>query len=76
MSASLSEEEIKQIKATIAELQLEHRDLDQLIEQLVRDPAFEELHIKRLKKRKLKPNLCRSDVQMILSPIFWLNKKT
>ena len=53
MSVSLSEEEIKQIKVSIVELELEHRDLDQLIEQLARDPSFEELHIKRLKKRKL-----------------------
>ncbi|MDH5612359.1 MAG: DUF465 domain-containing protein [Gammaproteobacteria bacterium] len=53
MSNSLSEEEINQIKASIVELQLEHRDLDQLIEQLVSGPGFEELHIKRLKKRKL-----------------------
>jgi len=67
MSASFSEEEIKQIKATIAELQLEHRDLDQLIEQLVRDPAFEELHIKRLKKRKLqlKDQLARLEDDLI-----------
>ncbi|MDH5710940.1 MAG: DUF465 domain-containing protein [Gammaproteobacteria bacterium] len=54
MSASLSEAEIKQIQTRIIELELEHRDLDQLIEQLVLDPRFEELHIKRLKKRKLK----------------------
>ena len=53
MSATLSEEEISQIKTRIIELKLEHRDLNQLIEQLVRDPSFEELHIKRLKKRKL-----------------------
>ena len=67
MSASLSEEEIKQIKATIAELEFEHRDLDQLIEQLVRDPAFEELHIKRLKKRKLqlKDQLARLEDDLI-----------
>ena len=67
MSASLSEEEIKQIKATIAELRLEHRDLDQLIEQLARDPAFEELHIKRLKKRKLqlKDQLARLEDDLI-----------
>lgn len=67
MSASFSEEEIKQIKATIAELQLEHRDLDQLIEQLARDPAFEELHIKRLKKRKLqlKDQLARLEDELI-----------
>jgi len=53
MSNSLTEEEINQIKASIVELQLEHRDLDQLIEQLVSGPGFEELSIKRLKKRKL-----------------------
>jgi len=53
MSLSLSEEEIGQIRTRVIELKLEHRDLDQLIEQLVRDPSFEELHVKRLKKRKL-----------------------
>ncbi|MCW8923810.1 MAG: DUF465 domain-containing protein [Gammaproteobacteria bacterium] len=53
MSAGLSQEEIRRIKTRIVELELEHRDLDQLIEQLVRSPGFEELHIKRLKKRKL-----------------------
>ena len=67
MPARLSEEEIKQIKATIAELQLEHRDLDLLIEQLARDPAFEEMHIKRLKKRKLqlKDQLARLEDDLI-----------
>lgn len=53
MTVSLSELEIRQIKTRIVELELEHRDLDQLIDQLGRDPSFEELHIKRLKKRKL-----------------------
>ena len=53
MSVSLLEIEIKQIRTRIVELELEHRDLDQLIAQLARDPSFEELHIKRLKKRKL-----------------------
>lgn len=53
MSASLSDEEIRRIRTRVIELKLEHRDLNQLIEQLVADPSFEELHIKRLKKRKL-----------------------
>lgn len=53
MAASLTDTEIRQIKTRIVEMELEHRDLDQLIEQLVRAPGFEELHIKRLKKRKL-----------------------
>ena len=67
MSVSLSEEEIKQIKVSIVELELEHRDLDQLIDQLVRDPSFEELHIKRLKKRKLqlKDQLARLEDMLI-----------
>ena len=67
MSASLSEEEIRQFRTRILELKLEHRDLNQLIEQLVRDPAFEELHIKRLKKRKLqvKDELARLEDKLI-----------
>lgn len=67
MSASLSDEEIRQIKTRIVELELEHRDLDQLTEQLARDPSFEELHIKRLKKRKLqiKDELSRLENKLI-----------
>lgn len=67
MSASFSEDEIKQIKTRVLELKLEHRDLDQLIEQLARDPSFEELHIKRLKKRKLqiKDELTRLEDNLI-----------
>ena len=67
MSASFSEDEIKEIKTRIVELKLEHRDLDQLIEQLTRDPSFEELHIKRLKKRKLqiKDELARLEDNLI-----------
>mgnify|MGYP000141280419 FL=1 len=67
MSASLSQAEIRQIKTRIVELELEHRDLDQLTEQLSRDPSFEELHIKRLKKRKLhiKDELTRLENRLI-----------
>ena len=35
------------------ELKLEHRDLDDAIEHLVATGTFEELKIKRMKKRKL-----------------------
>ena len=67
MTPSLSAAEIQRIKTRIVELELEHRDLDQLIEQLVRDPRFEELHIKRLKKRKLqiKDELAKLEDQLI-----------
>ena len=67
MSINLSEEEIRRIRTRIIELKLEHRDLYQLIDQLVRDPSFEELHIKRLKKRKLqvKDELARLEDKLI-----------
>ena len=32
----------------------EHRDLDQAIARLVKDPALDQLHLTRKKKRKLK----------------------
>lgn len=53
MSVRLSEEEIEQVKSHLAEMKLEHGDLDQIIERMTRDTTVEELHIKRLKKRKL-----------------------
>jgi len=53
MSVRLSEEEIEQVKSHLAEMKLEHGDLDQIIERLVRDTTVEQLHVKRLKKRKL-----------------------
>jgi hypothetical protein len=37
----------------IIELQVEHRDLDQIIGRLALEPIRDELQLKRLKKRKL-----------------------
>lgn len=37
----------------LAELKLEHRALDEAITRLQRDPAADDLQIRRLKKRKL-----------------------
>jgi hypothetical protein len=37
----------------LAELKLEHRDLDQVILVLAREPAHDELQLSRLKRRKL-----------------------
>lgn len=53
MSVRLSEEDIVQIRNRLAEIKLEHSDLDQIIERLARDTTVEELQVKRLKKRKL-----------------------
>ena len=47
------EEEIEAIKRRIVELQIEHRDLDEIIGRLALDAAPDELQIRRLKKRKL-----------------------
>lgn len=49
----LSEEERIQLRLRIAQLEIEHRDLDDVIDQLARDPAQDELRMRRLKKRKL-----------------------
>ncbi len=41
------------IKRRIVELEVEHRDLDAVIDTLTRDARHEELQLRRLKKRKL-----------------------
>ncbi len=41
------------IEQRLIELQVEHRDLDQVIERLVLEPVRDELQLRRLKKRKL-----------------------
>ena len=43
-----------EIARKLVELKVEHRDLDQVIARLSRDPNSDELQIKRLKKRKLR----------------------
>ena len=41
------------IRRRIVELEVEHRDLDAVIELLTQDPTCDELQVRRLKKRKL-----------------------
>ena len=53
MSENLTEEELNTIRKRLVELRIEHRDLDDAIDLLVATGTFEELKIKRLKKRKL-----------------------
>jgi hypothetical protein len=43
----------EEIQQRIIELEVEHRDLDVVIESLVIDPHHDELQLRRLKKRKL-----------------------
>jgi hypothetical protein len=49
----LSEEEKEQIRGRLHALEIEHQDLDDVIERLAADPAQDQLQLRRLKKRKL-----------------------
>lgn len=43
-----------EIAQRLAELREEHRDLDEAIERLMKDPWQDQLMLRRMKKRKLK----------------------
>lgn len=45
--------EEKSIQRRILELQTEHRDLDEVVNQLAESPNTDQLMLRRLKKRKL-----------------------
>lgn len=47
------EEEAEILRAKLRELTVEHRDLDEVINHLSKDSAFDQLQLRRLKKRKL-----------------------
>ena len=56
------------IQRRIAELQLEHRGLDAMIDALGQEPRFDELQLRRLKKRKLQIKDTIMLLQMQLIP--------
>jgi hypothetical protein len=49
----LNEEEKTQIQLRLQALEIEHHDLDDVIDRLVLDPSQDRLQLQRLKKRKL-----------------------
>jgi hypothetical protein len=49
----LTEEEKAQIRLRLQALEIEHHDLDDVIDRLVVDPMQDQLQLQRLKKRKL-----------------------
>jgi len=49
----MSKTSAEDIRRRIIELEVEHRDLDSVIDMLSRDGRPEELQLRRLKKRKL-----------------------
>lgn len=50
----MSQIDPSQIAQKLAELRLEHRDLDDVIERMLGQPFVDDLQIRRLKKRKLR----------------------
>jgi hypothetical protein len=49
----MHENEIANLKQWLEELELEHRDLDEVILRLGMDPSTDQIMLRRLKKRKL-----------------------
>ncbi len=49
----LTQGEIAELQAQLHDLQVEHRDLDKVINHLALSPPPDELLVRRLKKRKL-----------------------
>lgn len=60
-------QDIEHYKRRLVELRVEHRDLDDVISRLARDPLVDELELKRLKKRKLmiKDQIARLESKVI-----------
>ncbi|HEX4918406.1 MAG TPA: YdcH family protein [Limnobacter sp.] len=61
-------EDNESIKRRIVELQVEHRDLDQIIAMLTAQPGFDQLQVRRLKKRKLQIKDTITLLQIQLEP--------
>lgn len=62
------DENLNTLARQIIELQIEHRDLDFLIDRLCEDPAHDELQLRRLKKRRLKLKDAITLLQLHLEP--------
>ncbi|CAM3027207.1 MULTISPECIES: DUF465 domain-containing protein [Cupriavidus] len=56
------------LERRIMELQIEHRDLDFLIDRLAGDAIHDELQLRRLKKRRLKLKDAITLLQLQLEP--------
>lgn len=61
-------EDADKIRRRIVELQVEHRDLDQIIDMLTSQPGYDQLQIRRMKKRKLQIKDSITLLQIQLEP--------
>jgi len=50
----MKSDDTSEIRQLLIELREEHRDLDMAIARMATDPRQDQLHLRRLKKRKLK----------------------
>ena len=62
------DDRIDAARRRIAELQTEHRALDEMILGIVQGPGCDELQLRRLKKRKLQVKDAIAQLQMQLVP--------
>jgi hypothetical protein len=67
-SQSLTEEERAQIEARIAALEVEHHDLDDVIDRLSEQADQDQLQLRRFKKRKLVLKDSISRLKILLVP--------
>ena len=61
----MSEEEL--LKQKLAELELEHRDLDDVIARLTERAPYDQLQLQRLKKRKL---LLKDQISLVETQLY------
>ena len=63
----LSEEEVRELKERLAALKSEHRDLDEVIARVTEAGVYDQLMMKRLKKRKLslKDQIAKVESQLL-----------
>ena len=59
-------EDITDLQEKLADLEREHRDLDEIIDRLIRTPPVDLIQIQRLKKKKL---LLKDQISKIKSAI-------
>ena len=62
-----ADDDVEAMERKLAELMSEHRDLDDLIAQVMDSGSFDQLQIQRLKKRKLllKDEIARLESQLL-----------
>ena len=63
----MNSKERKKLEKKLADLQTEHRDLDDIIARLTGEGSYDQLQVQRLKKRKLmlKDHISRLEDQLL-----------